>query len=367
MIPQIQPWIDEAELVQLKRVIDSTFVTEHELTKEFEDMIRQLTSAEHAISVCNGTMALFICLKVLGISKGDEVIVPNLTFVATANAIILAGATPVICEIDANTLCIDPREAEKLITTKTKAIMPVHLYGQSADMSALTTLAEKHNISIVEDAAQGIGVRFNGKHTGTFGKLGVLSFYGNKTITCGEGGVILTNDAKLARECYMMKNHGRDKKGVFVHDTVGYNFSFTEMQAAIGISQLNKLPEIIRRKQQIKDIYTRELASISGMRPVTVDERTSPVFWFTSYLSDHAPTLAEFLGAAGIQTRKFFYPLNLQPCYSEGSLLGNFTSDFSLSERIYSQGISLPSSYNLTHEEQHFIISKIKEFYADRH
>ena len=182
-IPQIQPWIDNSELNELKKVVDSTFISENKLTEEFELMTRELTGAKHAISMCNGTMALFACLKAMKIGVGDEVIVPNITFVASTNAIILAGATPVICEIYSDTFCIDIEKAEKLVSNKTKAIMPVHLYGQSADMEKLLDFSKKHNIEIIEDAAQGVGVKFNGKHTGTFGKAGVLSYYANKTIT----------------------------------------------------------------------------------------------------------------------------------------------------------------------------------------
>src|SRR5581483_8539832 len=186
MILQIEPWIDEQELEQLKRVVASTFVVEHDLTAEFEQLTRDLTGAKHAIAVTNGTMALYCCLKALDIGPGDEVIVPNITFIATANAVILAGATPVFCEILPTTFCLDPARAETLITPRTKAIMPVHLYGQSADMTAIGALAKSKNIRIIEDAAQGVGVKFEGKHVGTVDPLGILSYYGNKTVTCGE-------------------------------------------------------------------------------------------------------------------------------------------------------------------------------------
>ncbi|MDA8558471.1 DegT/DnrJ/EryC1/StrS family aminotransferase [Flavobacteriaceae bacterium] len=365
-IPQIQPWIDKSELIELKRVIDSTYISENQLTEEFESMTRDMTGSKHAIAMCNGTMALFACLKAMKIGLGDEVIVPNITFVASANAIILAGATPVVCEIYPNTFCIDVEKAEKLVTSKTKAIMPVHLYGQSADMDKITVFATKYNIEILEDAAQGVGVKFNGKHTGTFGKAGVLSYYANKTITCGEGGIVLTDDDEFAKECYRLKNHGRDKKGLFIHDSIGYNFSFTEMQAAIGVSQMKKLPKIIIKKKTIYDTYLKELSSLDAMRPQYIDERASPVFWFVTYLCKEAKELAEFLQISGIQTRKFFYPLNMQPCYSNNDIVKNIKGDFKLSETIYNEGISLPSSYILTKKEQFYVITKIKEFYENR-
>ena len=166
-IPQIEPWIDEKELIQLKRVIDSTYVTENELTKEFEALIRKLTGSKHAIAMTNGTVALYSCLKAIGVGPGDEVIVPDMTFIATANAVIMAGATPVFCDVRKDTFCINISKVEKLITNKTKAIMPVHLYGQSAEMGILMQLASKYSLKVIEDAAQGVGVFYNKKHLGT--------------------------------------------------------------------------------------------------------------------------------------------------------------------------------------------------------
>src|SRR5712671_3056769 len=192
LIVQIEPWVDDCELRELKRVIDSTFLIEHDLTREFESMTASLARCKHAIAVCNGSMALFVCLKTLGIGPGDEVIVPNLTFVATANAVIMAGATPVLCEICEDTFCLDVGRAEKLVTANTRAILPVHLYGQSADMGQVMDLARRHSLEVIEDAAEEVGVTFEGRHVGTFGDMGILSYYGNKTITCGEGGMVLT-------------------------------------------------------------------------------------------------------------------------------------------------------------------------------
>lgn len=367
MINQIEPWIDEAELRELQRVIASTFVVEHDLTKEFEQMTQNLTGARHAIAMCNGTMALFACLKAAGIEAGDEVIVPDITFVASANAVILAGGTPVLCEICEDTFGIDVAKADKLISPNTKAIMPVHLYGQSADMTAVDAFARKHGLKVIEDAAQGVDVKFEGRHVGTFGEMGVLSYYGNKTVTCGEGGMILTNDDELAKIVYRLKNHGRDVKGTFVHDHIGFNLSFTEMQAAVGIAQMKKLPRIVERKRQIYERYVAGLRGIARFRPVYMDPRCQPVFWFTSFLSDDIDALTAFLRERDIQTRRFFYPLHLQPCYLSTNIVKNINDDFSISEKVFQRGLSLPSSYNLTDEQQTHVIETIQEFYAHRH
>jgi perosamine synthetase len=361
-IIQIEPWIDEEEAIQLARVVASTYVVEHELTKEFEQSIIDLTGSKHAVAVTNGSMALFCALRSLGIGPGDEVIVPNLTFVASANSIILAGAKPVFCDVDPKTYCIDIDSMKQVVTNNTKAVMPVHLYGQSADLVNLLEAANELKIKVIEDAAQGVGVTFNGKHVGTFGEIGILSFYGNKTITCGEGGVILTNSDELAAACYRLKNHGRDVKGTFVHDHIGFNFAFTEMQAAIGIAQMNKLSRIIGKKRNIHDRYVEELADIELMQPQYIDKRCSPVFWFTSFLCSRRNELATYLEGKGIQTRRFFYPLHLQPCY-EGVISQEFR--FENSTKIYDEGISLPSSYNLSDVDQSTVIASIRRFFLE--
>jgi perosamine synthetase len=312
----------------------------------------------------------------LGIGPGDEVIVPNLTFVATANAVILAGATPVLCEVREDTFCLDVECAEKLLTPKTRALLPVHLYGQSADMTQVMALARAHHLKVIEDAAEGVGVTFEGRHVGTFGDMGILSYYGNKTITCGEGGMVLTNNDDLARAAYRLKNYGRDRKGTFIHESIGFNFSFTDLQAAIGIAQMKKMPAIVRRKREIRDRYVAELRGLAGLRPVfrdpvfldpvIIDQRCRPVFWFTSFLCDDPEALSSFLLDHQIQTRRFFCPLHRQPCYADRRYIRFGDEDFPVSERIYRQGISLPSAYSLSAADQAFVIEQIQRFYANR-
>jgi perosamine synthetase len=360
-IPQIEPWIDGEELSQLTRVIDSTYVTENDLTAEFEQMICKLTGSRYAIAITNGTMALYCCLKALNIGPGDEVIIPNMTFIASSNAVLLAGATPVLCDINTLNFCIDVDRIKELITPNTKAIMPVHLYGQSCDMDVITKIAEENNLAVLEDAAQGVGVKWRGRHVGTFGECGILSFYGNKTITCGEGGVVLTDSIKIRNKVYQLKNHGRLSKGQFKHETIGYNFSFTEMQAAVGIAQMNKLDRIKAKKEHIRNRYNNELDTL--LKRVPVDNFCSPVWWFTSFLICNKSTLMKYLLTKGIQTREFFYPLNKQPCYKHMEFAGVKTlKPFPNSRTIFNMGISLPSAYCLTDEEQTYIIDTINDW-----
>lgn len=359
MINQIEPWIDHEEKEQLLRVIESTFVTENTLTKEFESRIRDLTGSKHAIAMTNGTVALYCCLLSLGIGAGDEVIVPDLTFVATSNSVIWSGAKPVFCDVDSNG-CLDIEKVKLLVNENTKAIIPVHLYGDCANIEEIVNFARNNSLKVIEDGAQGVGVSFHGKHVATFGDCGILSFYGNKTITCGEGGVVVTDNDEIAKKCYRLKNHGRDVKGSFVHDEVGYNFSFTEMQAAIGIAQLNKLQRVKDRKREIYERYRDGLHNIKSLRIQSYREGCDPVHWFTSfYLESDRSSLKKYMLDRGIQTRDFFYPLHLQPCYKTFTHSG----DFSMTMSLYESGLSLPSSYHLTHEQQDYIINVITEFY----
>jgi perosamine synthetase len=280
--------------------------------------------------------------------------------------VILAGAAPVLCEVREDTFCIDIGRAEKLVSNRTKAVMPVHLYGQSADMAEVMAFAERYGLQVLEDAAEGIGVRYKGRHVGTFGQMGILSYYGNKTVTCGEGGIVLTNDDALSNAAYRIKNYGRDGKGTYIHETIGYNFSFTDLQAAIGIAQMKKLSSIISKKRKIRDRYVEGLRYVKQFRPVYIDPRCEPVFWFTSFLCDDPAALSSFLREQRIQTRRFFLPLHQQPCYADGKHIRVTRSDFTISESIYRQGISLPSSYTLTEEDQSHVIEQIRRFYADR-
>ena len=359
-INQIEPWIDKRELKELKKVIKSTFVSENKINEEFQDSIKEITGSKYAVSMTNGTAAIFCALKALGVGEGDEVIVPNMTFIASANAVIFAGATPVLCDVNENSLCMSSEDVLKVITPKTKAIMPVHLYGQSCDMDSLANLAKKYNLKIIEDAAQGMGVLYKGKHVGTFGDAGILSFYANKTITCGEGGVVLSGNEKIIQDCYKMKNHGRSKKGVFIHESIGFNFCFTEMQAAVGVSQLKKLKKVISKKNQIHNFYLKNINN-NLLREIPVDKYTTPVHWFTSFLTDHKESFKKHLDSNRIQVRDFFYPLNKQPCYQNSELIDS-SVDLPVSERLYNCGVSLPSSYNITKRQLAHVCKTINNF-----
>ena len=361
MIIQIQPWINWSEIKQIFKVIRSTFITEGKATLKFEEQTKELTNSKYTMAYANGTVALYAALKSLDIGNGDEVIIPNLTFIATANAIIMAGAKPVFCEIDKDDLGISPRKIIPLINKNTKAIMPVHLYGYSCKMDELIEIAKNNKLKIIEDAAQGVGVHYKDKHVGTLGEIGVLSYYGNKTITTAEGGMILTQNKELYTTCYRLKNHGRDRKGIFVHEHIGFNFAFTDLQAAVGLAQMKKLKTIIRKKRNIFEKYFQELSSIKQLNFYKIENQKNPVYWFISIYTKDKEKLKDFLAKNGVQTRDFFYPLHLQPCYKNKNL--NINDDFKISEDIYKYSLSLPSSVILKNREINKVIKLIKLFY----
>lgn len=362
IIPVIEPWLDQEEEREVAAVVRSGWITEGERTRAFEARIAELTGARHVIAVCNGTMALYMALKALGIGEGDEVIVPDLTFIATANAVLMAGATPVLVDIDPVTLGLDPAEVQRALTPRTRALLPVHLYGQSAALDALAELARRHGLHLLEDAAQAVGVRYRGRHAGTFGDIGVLSFYGNKTITTAEGGVLLTNDDNLARACFVLKNHGREVKGMFEHPHLGYNFSFTDLQAALGLAQLRKLPAIVAAKRRNLEYYRAELAGVAGIEFPEVPAGCEPVAWLANVWVDDPAELAAALLARGVQTRRFFYPLHRQPCYVHADAVRCASaSGFPASEQAYARGLSLPSSATLTEADRARVVAALRE------
>ena len=360
-ILQIYPWINNRELYYLKKVIKSTFVTENNYTEKFEEQFKKLTKAKYAIAINNWTMGLFACIKSLDIGPGDEVIVPDMTFIASSNAVLLSGAKVVLCDINPETLCIDTNKIKPLINSRTKAIMPVHLYGKSCDLDEIKQLRKKKNFYIIEDAAQAVGVKYKDQHVGTIGDVGGFSFYGNKLITTGEGGMIVTNNKKIYNNIYAFKNHGRKKKGVFIHNKIGYNFMFTELQAAMGLAQLEKLKRIINLKLQIYQKYKNAINSIKSIKFIKATNNSNQIHWFTNILCENRK-LVSYLKKKQIQTRQAFLPLHLQPCYKNNENIIS-KKKYSNSIEVYKKLISLPSACQLKNKDLNYIISHIKLFF----
>lgn len=361
-IPQIQPWINEEELKQLKRAIDSTYITENKLTKEFEELIRQYTGAKYVISVFNGTVALYCILKYYNFSLEDEVVVPDLTYIATYNSVLWTNAKPILCDVNKETCCMDVESLDKVVTKNTKAILPVHLYGNHCNMNEICNWAKKRNIVVLEDAAQSFGTKYDGIHSGLFGDSSIFSFYGNKIFTTSEGGVILTNNDDIYEKCYTLKNHGRMGKG-FVHDDYGLNFCFTDLQAAVGIAQMHKIDKIIQKKKDIFEYYNYRLNKLIEkgiLKNIKIEDKVEPNYWFTSFIVNNRENLENYLLSNNIQTRRFFCPMHMQPCIKvDKEKYKNYNSVY-----LYENGLSLPSSYSLTYEQLDYICDKIQLFYG---
>ncbi len=358
-IPYYEPLLGDEEIAQLTEVIRSNWVSEGAKTREFEAKIAELAGTKHGLTVSNCTAGLIIAMKALGIGEGDEVIAPDFTFIASTNSIRLAGATPVLVDIDPKTFTIDPLLAEQAITPRTKAILAVHLYGQAADMERLPALARRRGLSLIEDAAQGLGVRFNGQPVGSFGEMGCFSFFADKSITLGEGGVICTNRDDLIDELLMLKNDGRTERGTYLHPRVGYNFRITELQAAVGLAQLSKLEFIIERKRRNLFLYRELLDDVSGVELPDLDPRCFVVPHRINILVDDPEELKVHLYGAGVGTRRFFMPIHQQPCY-------NWPGRFSHAEKAFARGLSLPSHPTLKEEQIRYICAQILEFMVGR-
>jgi len=359
MIPQFEPWLGEEEVLAVAEVLRSNWITEGEKTRQWERSIAQLCGVKHAMPAPNGTLALYLALKAIGVDKGDEVIVPDFTFIATANSVVMAGATPVLVDVDVRTFNMDHEKLEEAITPRTKAIMPVHIYGQPADMDAIGDIARRRGISIIEDAAQGIGVSFRGKPVGSFGLAGCLSFFADKTITTGEGGMILTDDDELAERCRILRNQGRPERGPYVHPHIGFNFRTTDVQSAIGLAQLAKLDSIITRKRRNAELYRTLLGDVEGVEFPCVEVRGFNVPFRVNVLVKDPETLMHYLEREGIGARRFFCPLHVQPCYRTYAMNGDFPS----ATAAYERGLSLPSAATLTETEIELVCRKVRLFF----
>ena len=363
-ISQIYPWINNKELAYLKKVINSTFITENKFTKKFEDKFKKFVGAKYAVAVNNWTLGMFACLKSLNIGPGDEVIVPNMTFIATANAVLLAGAKVVLCEVRYDTLCLDTHHLKKIINTKTKAIIPVHLYGNSCDMDEIIKLKKKKNFYIIEDAAQGLGVKYKNRHVGTIGEVGGFSFYGNKILTTGEGGMVVTNNKKIYNYIKSFKNYGRSGKGVYVHEKIGFNFKFTDLQAAIGLAQMDKLKKGFNKKEKIFNFYKKNLKNINQISFVKESKKSNQIHWFTNILCKNIKllNLLNFLKKRGVEVRRTFYPLHLQPCYKNNRNVIK-KGKYNNSNKIYNDLLSLPSAVQITNNELRIVAKNINLFF----
>jgi perosamine synthetase len=318
-------------------------LTEGPFAADFLSAVQSDTGARHAVLAPNGTLGLFLALLALDLPRDSEILIPTFTFYASATSAVFAGLRPVFVDIDAETFNLDVDALESHVTERTKAIMPVHVYGHCAPLDRVLEFAAAHDLKVVEDAAQAYGVTYQGRHAGTWGDVGVISFFADKTITMGEGAVVLTDDDALYERLRLLRNQGRLNSGTFIHDALGMNFRVTDLQCAVGRAQLRKLPEIVARKQANHARYVANLSGVSGARSMQVQPGSTHVPFRFAMLSERQEEVVATLEAAGVQTRGFFYPLHLQPAlkeYAHGPL--------PVAEAISQNGICLPVHLGLT-------------------
>ena len=338
-IPVYRPDLSGNEKRYVNECLDTSWISSNGVfVRRFEEAMAKTLGVRHAISLCNGTVALHLAFHCLGIGPGDEVIVPTFTYIASVNTIAQTGATPVLVECRSDDWLIDIADVERRITPRTKAIVPVHLYGAICDMAALRALADKHGLYIVEDCAESLGSTLDGTSCGGFGNVGTFSFFGNKTVTTGEGGLVTTNDDALAERLRLVKGQGQSPTRRYWHIELGFNYRMTNICAAIGLAQLERLPDILARKKQLGDRYRGRLASL----PVTFQQPKAAVSsseWLFSLLLPEGVDRDEVMGAMAadqIETRPVFYCAHQMPMYQE-------TTSYPVSEAISARGISLPS------------------------
>ncbi len=356
-IPILSPSLTGNELKYLTDCISTNWISSKgKYVGEFENIFEKLHPNYYAIAVSNGTTALHLALKALGITAGDEVIVPDLTFAATINAVLYCNAHPVLCEIDKNTWCIDENSISSLISPNTKAIIPVHLYGYPANMNEILKIANSKNLLVIEDCAEAIGSKIQNKRVGTYGDCSTFSFFGNKTITTGEGGMVLFKDKRSYERGKLLRDHGMSKTKKYWHEIVGFNYRMTNLQAAVGVAQMECFEKIIQSKQKIFEFYDKNLENLEGVfkLPVTSADIFNSSWLYTLILDSciNREKLINELNQLGIESRPSFCSLSDMPPYKKLRKSLNLENSKMLSKH----GISLPSSTSLNKIQLKFIV-----------
>ena len=360
-IPQMIPWFGDEEADAMDAYMRSGgFLMEFKQTQEFENRIAEFTGAKHAIVVNNGTISLTMAGIVLGLQAGDDVLVPNYTMIATPNSIKMIGCNPVFVDVCPNTLCMDLEQAKKALTPKTKAIMVVNANGRypKEGIDAFVQFAKDNNLSLIEDSAQALGSYYpDGRHMGTVGDIGSFSFSVPKVISTGQGGALVTNDDTTAQKIRKLKDFGRSGGGNDIHDSIGWNFKFTDMQAVVGNEQMKKLPWRVERKKEILQRYQNNLSNVLQISFFDQDlQHTTP--WFIDIMvTEKRDELSAYLKDNGVGSRVMYPPINQQECYQTAG-------EHPVSQSVGKQGLWLPSSGQITDDEIDKVCKTIKDFYT---
>ena len=361
-IPVADPYITDEDVLAVAESVRQKRLSQGEYVQRFEDEFAKYIGVKHAVAVCNGTAALHVALTATGVEQGDEVITPSLSFAATANSVLYAGAKPVFVEIDPLTYNLDPSKIEDKMTPTTEAVIPVHYAGQSADMDPISEIAKRHSICVIEDAAEAHGALYKGKKAGSLGDLGCFSFYPNKNMTTGEGGMVTTNDDDLAEKMRMIRSHGQDRS--YHHIMLGYNYRMTDFQAALGLVQLRRLDWIVNQKIEKATYYNIRLNEIFGANikaPYVASFATHVYMFYTIRFKDKSlrDRATQKLEQSGVETRIAFPPIHLQPIYKE--LFGYDKGYLAITEEVSDTVLSLPIYPRITEEEQDYVLSSLQE------
>ncbi|MBR6255775.1 MAG: DegT/DnrJ/EryC1/StrS family aminotransferase [Lachnospiraceae bacterium] len=369
-IPVNEPLLNGNEKKYLCECIDTGWISsEGPFVKEFEEKMSATVGRKYGIAVTNGTAALEVAVQALKLKEGDEVILPAFTIISCAEAIVRCGAKPVLVDCDPYTYNICAEDVEKKITSRTKALMVVHLYGLPVDMDPILKLAQEHGLKIIEDAAEMHGQTYKGRHCGSFGDISIFSFYPNKHVTTGEGGMVVTDDEELAERCRSIRNLCFQKKKRYVHEELSGNFRFTNLQAAVGLAQLERLDEFINRKREMGAFYTEGLKDVKGLQlPITETEYAKNIYWvYGIVLKDSVgidnEEMQKRLAAKGIGTRTFFWCMHEQPVFQE---MGLFKGEsYPVAEKLARRGFYIPSGLALTKEQMSTVVKAVKEVMSE--
>lgn len=354
-IPVSKPALIGREMEYVHDCLDSTWISSNgKYIDLFEKRFAEYLGVKHALSCCNGTVALHLSLLALGIGPGDEVIVPTLTYVATANAVRYTGATPVLADAEPGTWNIDAEKIEPLITAKTKAIIPVPLYGHPCDMDRINEIAKKNSLYVIEDAAEALGAHYKGRLSGSIADISTFSFYGNKTLTTGEGGMVVTNNDDLSSRVRLLKGQGMDLHRRYWFPVVGYNYRMTNIEAAIGLAQLENVSIFLEKRRLIAQWYNEYLKNIPGIVLPVEKVYALHSYWMYTILIEeefgrNRDQTMDMLQKNGVETRPMFYPMHIMPVYKQDSAM------LKCAEELASKGMNLPTFYGLREDDVKFI------------
>jgi perosamine synthetase len=359
-IPWWQPVIGKKEKILVEKVFKSNFLNEGKLTGELEDKIAKLLGVKHVLMVPNGTSAMVLSLKALGVGYGDEVIVPDITFIATAHAVEQTGAKAVLVDVRADSLTMDPKSFEKAITKKTKAVIPVHVSGRPADLDKILKIAKRYKIPLIEDSAEAFLSKYKGKNLGTIGITGCFSLSHAKTITTGQGGFVVTNDQKIYERLRELKDQGRPKRGTGgddIHYSLGFNFKFTDVQAAIGLGQLSYIDKRIKRMRRNYLLYKKFLKNVKEVKIFDFDIKNGELPQWTDAIVEKRDDLSNFLRKNNIDTRNFWHPIHTQNYFKQDDKY------FPVSSALSKKAMWLSSAFTLTDKDIKKVSDTIKKFY----